>query len=87
MQDGAGRQKYIVTRLCWCTSTSETDCRYHNQADPGWEVCPQKPLQYDRPGYEGLQPKKLWIVNPDFQKPRDSNEQAEEPEVAEAVEA
>lgn len=71
LQDGAGRARYIVTRLCWCATDAETDCRFHSVAEAGWSVCPAKPLQYEKKGYEGKEPRKLWIVNPDFGKPKD----------------
>lgn len=87
-QDGAGRPRYVVTRLCWCAADVpvELDCRFHSTKEIGWELCPAKPLQYDKPGYEGKEPKKLWTVNENFGKPKDKVV-AEVAEVEEAVAA
>lgn len=28
------------TRECACPPTALTDCRFHSQSEPGWEICP-----------------------------------------------
>lgn len=73
LQDGAGRPRYVVTRLCWCAADAavENDCRFHSVSEAGWSVCPAKPAYYDKKDFEGKHPKKLWTVNGDFGKPKD----------------
>ncbi|MNK09924.1 hypothetical protein D3C87_279330 [compost metagenome] len=28
------------TRQCACPDDAKTDCRFHSQSEPGWEICP-----------------------------------------------
>lgn len=77
LQDSAGRSKYIVTRLCWCSLDADTDCRFHS-TEPGWEVCPNRPPYHDSPNYGGTKPRQLWAINPDFGKPRERTAQPEQ---------
>lgn len=31
---------WVRTRLCFCDSDAETDCRFHSEKEKGWEQCP-----------------------------------------------
>lgn len=31
---------WVNTRQCACPDDAPTDCRFHSQSEPGWEVCP-----------------------------------------------
>lgn len=31
---------WVRTRQCACSPSAPTDCRFHSQSEPGWEVCP-----------------------------------------------
>lgn len=63
--DRHGRPKWIISRYCWCSSTAETDCRFHSPSEPGWATCPSKP----HPDASLAGARSLWMVNPEFEKP------------------
>jgi hypothetical protein len=31
---------WVRTRMCFCESNAETDCRFHSEKEKGWEQCP-----------------------------------------------
>lgn len=67
--DRFGRPRWISDRLCWCsTADGAEECRFHNHAEPGWEECPNRPLNIALNDYK-VKPRRLWYSNPDFEKP------------------
>ena len=64
LEDKYGQDLWIRTKQCWCPDDAETDCRFHSEKLPGWEVCPHKPPEYSK-----VKGRWLWAHNPNYGKP------------------
>lgn len=54
---------WVRTRLCYCEFHAATDCRFHDEKEPGWEVCPSKEQSLKDNKSTG---RWLWARNPNF---------------------
>jgi hypothetical protein len=70
--DRFGRDLRIRTRMCFCSTDAETDCRFHSQKEVGWEECPSLELAKKNPNVKG---RWLWARNPNYGKPPTEEEQ------------
>ncbi len=79
LEDRHGQHLWVRTRQCYCPDNAETDCRYHNVAEPGWEVCPfLAASQKDRK----IRGRWLWARNPLYGKAPAVVEEVTEAEAA-----
>lgn len=74
LTDVAGRDRWIVTRECWCNHDAKDECRFHHMSEKGWATCPNKPPESHLNADNARQPRKLWATNPEFGKARDLEE-------------
>lgn len=74
LEDKLGRDLWIRTRQCSCPDDLITDCRFHSQTEPGWEVCPNLALAKKD---KTMKTRWLWARNPRYGKPPTEQEQAE----------
>lgn len=56
--------QWIRTRMCFCDTNAETDCRFHSTSEKGWEVCPN--LSLAKAGSK--LGRWLWARNPNYSK-------------------